>query len=210
MTYSIKHKRTGCELLKYGEEGECTLIGANLRGANLRGANLFGANLRGANLFSANLSGANLRGANLFGANLTGANLRGANLTGANLTNADLTGANLTDSDLFGADLGGANLRGANLTNANLRQVFVCVETHLYDQPDIIDLGTDNRGFRFWAWHDAKNTSGKVVYRAGCREWFSHESAIAHYDKGTYTGTGDREECIRRMHVIRGWAMQWR
>ena len=170
MTYSIKHKRTGCELLKYGEEGECTLIGANLRDSDLSGADLGGANLRGANLF----------GANLFSANLSGADLRGASLT------------------------------GANLTNANLCQVWVCVETRLYDQPDIIDLGTDNRGFRFWAWHDAKNTSGKVVYRAGCREWFSHESAIAHYNKGTYTGTGDRKECIRRMHVIRGWAMQWR
>jgi len=179
MTYSINHKRTGCELLKYGEEGECTLIGAELTNTDLRGADLRGANLRGANL--------------------TGANLVGADLTGADLTH----GADLTDSDLSGA-----TLSGANLTKANLRQVWVCVGTRLHHQPNIIDLGADNRGYRFWAWHDTK--FGKVVYRAGCREWFSHESAIAHYDNDKYAGTGDRKECIHRMHVIRGWAMQWK
>jgi uncharacterized protein YjbI with pentapeptide repeats len=194
MTYTIKHKRTGCELLKYDRKPAdlygAKLIGADLRGADLSGADLSSANLRGADLTRANLT----HGADLSGADLSGADLRGANLTGANLTNADLSDADLS---------------GANLTNANLRQVWVCVGTRLHQQPDIIDLGTDSRGYRFWAWHDAKNTSGKVVYRAGCREWFSHESAIEHYAEDTYTGTGDRVECIRRMHVIRGWAMQW-
>jgi hypothetical protein len=196
MTYTINHKRTGCELLKYGEEGECTLIDAELTNTDLRGADLRGANLRGANL----------TGANLYGADLTGVDLtHGANLTDADLSGADLGGADLTGADLTGADLTDATLSGANLTKANLRQVWVCVGTRLHHQPNIIDLGADNRGYRFWAWHDTQY----VVYRAGCREWYSHESAIAHYDEDKYTGTGDRVECIRRMHVIRGWAMQW-
>ena len=195
-------------LKKYGID---TLVSADLRMANLSGADLSGADLSDANLRRANLRMANLSGADLSGADLSGANLRDANLRDANLCKADLNEVDLSDADLRTANLSGANLEvvdmcGVNLSGANLHNVWIGAQTQMHRQSNIIDAGVDIRGFRFWAWHDAKNTNGKVVYRAGCREWFSYSNAIAHYTKNTYRGHGYRLECIKRISVLRSLA----
>ena len=185
---------------------EADLRKADLHAADLRKANLRKANLRKANLRKADLSGADLSGADLRKADLSGADLSGANLRKADLNEADLSGADLNEVDLSGANLDKAILSGANMNGANLRKVWVGVRTQLHRQTNIIDAGVDIRGFRFWAWYDTTNKVGKVVYRAGCREWFSYASAIAHYSEKTYCGHGNRLECIRRLDVLKGWA----
>ena len=91
------------------------LSGARLRCADLRGASLRGTHLRGANLHAANLKGANLEGASLRGADLMGAHFAKSNLNGANLRDADLRCVNFRDASLMDADLRGARLDGSTL-----------------------------------------------------------------------------------------------
>ena len=100
------------------------------------------------------------------------ANLKGAYLTGAYLRGANLTGANLT----------GANLEGAYLAGA-----------------DLIDVGQDRRGYRFWVW---RNKDGMAVYRAGCHEWLDINEALGWYGED-YSSTGDRQECLARLTLLR-------
>ena len=103
---------------------------------------------------------------------------------------AVVNGAHLNGADLIGANLNGANLNGAHLNGANL-----------------IDAGQDRRGYRFWAWRGA---DGTVVYRGGCREWLSFETAQGHFGPG-YASDGSVDECLARLEFLfagakrRGW-----
>ena len=89
-----------------------------------------------------------------------------------------------------GAHLNGAHLNRAHLNGANL-----------------IDAGQDRRGYRFWAWRGA---DGTVVYRGGCREWLSFETAQGHFGPG-YASDGSVDECLARLEFLfagakrRGW-----
>ena len=70
-----------------------------------------------------------------------------------------------------GADLRGANLRGADLRGADLQGAY------LRDAKGYVCLGTDQRGYHFYAvqWDDGWRIS------AGCR-WFTLAEAKAHWE----------------------------
>ncbi len=193
MKYEIKHRYMGdvlfaleCGSLKLCVEAAVSAQ-ANLGGADLRDANLGGAYLRGADLRGAHLGDANLRDAYLRGADLGDAYLGDADLGDADLRGAYLRDADLRDADLRGADLGGAYLGDADLGGA-----------------DLIDGGQDARGYRFWAW---RHKDGHVIYRGGCREWKSYESAIAHYGDA-YRSDGDEAECLARIELMQAIAVK--
>jgi uncharacterized protein YjbI with pentapeptide repeats len=120
-------------LVQAAVDGNESLAGRDLTGADLSGMTLAGIDLRGAFLESANLTGADLRGArleqavlaraDLAGAELSEAKLAGANLGSARLTEARLDGADLEKAVLMRAELVRASLRGARLRGADLLEV---------------------------------------------------------------------------------------
>jgi uncharacterized protein YjbI with pentapeptide repeats len=110
--------------------------------------------------------GADLRDADLRYAYLRGAYLRDAKLRGADLRDAYLRDANLRGAKLRGADLGGATLCGASLNGAK----------------GVVTSGTSPRGHSHWAWIK----SGAIVYRAGCKEFYSPDDYRAYYSAAGY------------------------
>lgn len=196
--YEIKHRATGvvlfsleCESLKICVEAavanHCDLSHADLSHANLRNANL-----RNANLSFADLHFADLRSADLRHVDLSCCDLRSADFRSADFRSADLCYANLFCADLSSADLDIADLRFTDLSFTDLSNTV------------IIDGGQDARGFRVFAW---RHKDGNVIYRAGCHEWSDYAEACDYYGD-SYSSTGNKKECLARLHIIHQGAIQ--
>jgi uncharacterized protein YjbI with pentapeptide repeats len=114
---------TGANLIKAVFVKQCSLVDANLAGADLTGANLRETELRRANLAGAILVKADLSGANMMDAYLPNVRADDSRFVGAILRHADLRLSSFARADLARADLRGANLTGVSMYEANLPRV---------------------------------------------------------------------------------------
>lgn len=148
-------------------------------------------------------------GLDLSGLDLSGWRVRYEHIPGWTITDGNLSGLNLEYGSLDRCKLHNCSMRGARLRGCIVQGAIIV-------SPDVIDAGTDSRGWRFLGVRAKPNrqlsTYGWSVV-AGCRE-LNPDKALQHWGGQTHRGSRALGvECLSKvLHIqkvaeARGWEM---